>query len=204
MLRALGRDARQFEFHDRSCVWRSMNAEAPALSAGYFGGAGSGRRDAFTAGWVMRTFSDLQELRAAVGTQLGVSDWVEVSQEKIEQFARATGDDQLDSRRCRACSSGTAGQDHDRTRPADTLTRAGVHPSCRPCRRLTRTLNYGSDRVRYLSAVPAGSRLRGRVFVAAADEVPPDGLRVTYGITVEIENRDRPACVAEMIALHYC
>jgi acyl dehydratase len=152
----------------------------------------------------MRTFSDLQELRAAVGTQLGVSDWVEVSQEKIEQFARATGDDQwihVDAERARRELPGKTTIAHG------LLTLSLVPEFIRHVARvdgLTRTLNYGSDRVRYLSAVPAGSRLRGRVFVAAADEVPPDGLRVTYGITVEIENRDRPACVAEMIALHYC
>jgi acyl dehydratase len=51
--------------------------------------------------------------------------------------------------------------------------------------------------------VPSGSRLRGRVSIADAEDVTPDGLRVTYGVTTEIEGGKRPACVAELIALHY-
>ena len=68
---------------------------------------------------------------------------------------------------------------------------------------LKNTLNYGADRIRYLAPVPAGSRLRGRVSVAEAEEVPPNGLRVNYRIVIEIEGGQRPACVAELIALHY-
>jgi hypothetical protein len=59
------------------------------------------------------------------------------------------------------------------------------------------TLNYGANRIRYLTPVPAGSRLRGRVGVTAAEEVPPYALRVTYKVTIEIEGGKRPACVAE-------
>ena len=65
------------------------------------------------------------------------------------------------------------------------------------------TLNYGANRIGYLAPVPAGSRLRGRIFIKAADDAPPNGLRVTYDITIEIEGGERPACVAEMIAVHY-
>jgi acyl dehydratase len=65
------------------------------------------------------------------------------------------------------------------------------------------TLNYGANRIRYLTPVPAGSKLRGRINIAEADDVPASGLRVTYGITIEIDGGKRPACVAEMIAVHY-
>ena len=68
---------------------------------------------------------------------------------------------------------------------------------------LRNTLNYGADRIRYLSPVPAGSRLRGRVSIAEDEDVPPDGLRVNYHLVIEIEGGQRPACVAELIALHY-
>jgi acyl dehydratase len=51
--------------------------------------------------------------------------------------------------------------------------------------------------------VPAGSRLRGRLTVAEAEDVPPDGLRASYRLVIEIEGGQRPACVAELIALHY-
>jgi acyl dehydratase len=65
------------------------------------------------------------------------------------------------------------------------------------------TLNYGADRIRYLAPVPAGSKLRGRLTISEAEDVPPDGLRVNYHLAIEIEGGNRPACVAELIALHY-
>jgi acyl dehydratase len=64
------------------------------------------------------------------------------------------------------------------------------------------TLNYGADRIRYLAPVPAGSRLRGRVTISEAEDVP-DGLRVNYHLVIEIEGGTRPVCVADLIALHY-
>jgi len=68
---------------------------------------------------------------------------------------------------------------------------------------LKNTLNYGANRIRYLTPVPAGSRLRGRVTVTKAEDVPPDALRVTYTVAIEIEGGKRPACVAEVIGQHY-
>ena len=68
---------------------------------------------------------------------------------------------------------------------------------------LRNTLNYGADRIRYLSPVPAGSRIRGRTSIAEVEDVPPDGLRVNYHMVIEIEGGQRPACVGELIALHY-
>jgi len=57
--------------------------------------------------------------------------------------------------------------------------------------------------IRYLAPVPAGSRLRGRISIAEAEEAPSNGLRVNYRVVIEIEGGPRPACVAEVIALHY-
>ena len=68
---------------------------------------------------------------------------------------------------------------------------------------LKNTLNYGADRIRYLTHVPAGSKLRGKVSIAEAEDVPPNGLRVHYRVTIELEGAKRPACVAEVIGLHY-
>ena len=65
---------------------------------------------------------------------------------------------------------------------------------------LQRTLNYGRNRVRYLAPVPAGSRLRGRLGILEAEDVPPNALRVTYKVAIEIEGGQRPACVAEVLA----
>ena len=80
----------------------------------------------------------------------------------------------------------------------------GVYTNASPgLKVLKNTLNYGADRIRYLSPVPAGSKLRGRVSIAEAEDVPPNGLRVHYRVVIEIEGGQRPACVAEVIGLHY-
>ena len=65
------------------------------------------------------------------------------------------------------------------------------------------SINYGSNRVRFPAAVIVGARLRGRVRLQDAADMPSGGLRVTYETTVEIEGADRPACVAETMAVHY-
>ena len=151
----------------------------------------------------MRVFKDFDEVKNAIGSEIGVSDWQEVTQDRIERFAEATGDDQwihVDAERARRELPGKTTIAHG------LLTLALAPALIRGAARiedLKRTLNYGSNRVRYLAPVPAGARLRGRVSVAEADDVPPDGLRVTYGITIEIEGGARPACVADVIALHY-
>jgi acyl dehydratase len=151
----------------------------------------------------MQTFRTFDEIKAAIGTEVGVSDWIDVTQERIDQFARATGDDQwihVDVERAqRELPDGT-------TIAHGLLTLSFAPVFVRSVMRLDgvrNTLNYGVNRVRYLAPVPAGSRLRGRVTIAAAEDAPRNGLRVTYGVTVEIENHERPACVAELIAVHY-
>jgi acyl dehydratase len=151
----------------------------------------------------MRVFSSLDEIKAAVGTEIGVSDWVEVSQDRINQFAEATCDEQwihVDQERAAKEMPGGKTIAHG-------LLSLALAPlfirSVIGLKGLRNTLNYGADRIRYLAPVPAGSRLRGRVTVAAAEDVPPDGLRVNYHLEIEIEGGKKPACVAELIALHY-
>ena len=151
----------------------------------------------------MRVFGSLDEIKAAVGTEIGVSDWVEVTQDRINQFAEATCDQQwihVDQERARKESPGG-------TTIAHGLLSLALAPlfirSVMGLKGLRNTLNYGADRIRYLAPVPAGSKLRGRVTVAEAEDVPPDGLRVNYHLVIEIEGGKKPACVAELIALHY-
>jgi acyl dehydratase len=152
---------------------------------------------------MMRIFRDFDEIKAAVGTEVGVSDWIEVTQERIHQFARATGDDQwihVDVERAQRELPGGTTIAHGLL----TLSFAPVFVrSVMHLEGVTNTLNYGADRIRFLAPVPAGSRLRGRITIAAAEDAPRNGLRVTYGVTIEIENRERPACVAELMAVHY-
>ena len=127
----------------------------------------------------MRLFRDFAELKAAVGTEVGASEWVEVTQERIERFADATGDDQwihVDVERAERELPG-------RSTIAHGLLTLGLAPgfirSVMQIDGLTRTINYGANRVRYLAPVPAGSRLRGRVSIVAAEDMPLNGLRVT-------------------------
>jgi acyl dehydratase len=151
----------------------------------------------------MRVFKDFDEIKAAVGTEVGVSGWVEITQKRIDQFAEATGDDQwihVDVERARRESP-------TRTTIAHGLFTLSLIPEfvrdVMGLNGIRTTLNYGANRVRYLSPVPAGSRLRARVKIAATEDSPNNGLRVTYGVTIETEGGARPACVAEVMAIHY-
>jgi acyl dehydratase len=152
---------------------------------------------------VTQVFAGLDALNAAAGREIGVSDWVEVTQQRIDRFAEATGDAQwihVDvERAARESPFGT-------TIAHGWLTLALLPLFMRSVLRLEgvrASLNYGANRVRFPAPVPAGARLRGRIRIREAEEMPPDALRVTYETVVEIEGCDRPACVAETIAVHY-
>jgi acyl dehydratase len=151
----------------------------------------------------MRIFDGFDEIRSAVGREIGASEWIEITQDRINRFAEATCDEQwihVDQERARKELPG-----------ARTIAHGLLSLSLAPMfirsviglKGLRNTLNYGADRIRYLSPVPAGSRIRGRITIAEAEEVPPDGLRVNYHLLIEIDGGQRPACVAELIALHY-
>ena len=121
----------------------------------------------------MRVFSDFNEIKSAVGTEIGVSDWVEVTQDRINQFAEATCDEQwIHVDQARAAKEMPGGKTI-----AHGLLSLALAPlfirSVIGLKGLRNTLNYGADRIRYLAPVPAGSKLRGRVSVAEAEDVPP-------------------------------
>ena len=151
----------------------------------------------------MRVFASAAEMIAAVGTELGVSGWVEVTQARIDAFAEATGDRQwihVDPERARRESPYRTTVAHGYLTLSmlpvfiyDVIRLDGVRQS----------VNYGSNRVRFPAPVPAGSRLRGRIRLLAAEPMERGALRVTLQTTVEIEGSERPACVAETMAVHY-
>jgi len=151
----------------------------------------------------MRVFSEFNDLKSAVGTEAGVSDWLEISQERINKFADATGDEQwihVDPERAAREMPG------GKTIAHGLLSLSLIPMFIRQViglRGLQNTLNYGANKIRYLTPVPAGSRLRGRVSILEAQDVPPNALRVTYKVAIEIEGGERPACVAEVIGQHY-
>jgi acyl dehydratase len=151
----------------------------------------------------MRVFTSAREMQAAAGTELGLSRWFEITQERINTFAEATGDRQwihIDPERARRESPYKTTVAHGYLTLSmlpvfiyDVIRLDGVRQS----------VNYGSNRVRFPAPVLAGSRLRGRIRLAAAEPMESGGLRATLQTTVEIEGFERPACVAETMAVHY-
>jgi acyl dehydratase len=151
----------------------------------------------------MRVFVGFEDIKSAVGIEIGASDWIEITQERINLFAEATCDEQwihVDQERAEKELPGGRTIAHG-------LLSLSLAPmfvrSVMGLKGLKNTLNYGADRVRFISPVPAGSRIRGRITIAKAEDVPPDGLRVNYHMVIEIGGGQRPACVADLVALHY-
>jgi acyl dehydratase len=147
------------------------------------------------------TFASIDELRAAVGSDFGYSDWIEVDQRRIDLFAEATGDHQwihVDPERAAAGPFGT------------TIAHGYLSVSLVPMMTYGKfdiegarmAVNYGSNRVRFPAAVPVDSRVRGRVELLSVDDVE-GGAQIHYRITIEREGGDKPVCVAEPIARVY-
>lgn len=143
-------------------------------------------------------FADFDTLRAAVGTDLGPSDWITVDQRRIDQFAEATGDHQwIHVDHDRAASGPYGG-----TIAHGLLTLSLIVPITAQVMTVSAArvaINYGLDRVRFLTPVPAGARIRGRLTITEVTEVP-DGVQVHRRVSVELDNAPRPACVADAIA----
>lgn len=145
---------------------------------------------------------ELLSLRDRLGQEIGVSDWVDVTQDRIDRFADATGDHQwihVDPARAalEAPSRTTIAHGFLTLSLVSTLARSAiVHPSLRMA------INYGVNRVRFVSSVPAGSRVRGR-FTPMAVEETGGGIQITWGVTIEREGAEKPCCVAEWIVRYY-
>ena len=144
-----------------------------------------------------------KDLAAYVGKEVGVSDWVTVSQDRINQFADATGDHQwihVDVEKAKKEMPG-----------GKTIAHGYLTLSLIPMlgndilrvRKVVRGLNYGCNKVRFTNMVPAGARVRGRQKLLAADPVDGGGIRFTNQMTIEIEGQDKPACVAETMSIMY-
>src|SRR5260370_41508529 len=125
----------------------------------------------------MRALNGFDDLKAAVGTEGGVSDWIEVTQDRINKLADATCDEQwihVDQERAKAEMPGGKTIAHGLL--SLSLTPMFIR-SVMGLKGLKNTLNYGADRIRYLSPVPAGSKKHGRAGIAEPGEVPPHGFR---------------------------
>jgi acyl dehydratase len=147
----------------------------------------------------MRRFADIQELKTAVGEVLGESDWIAVTQEMIDRFAEATGDDQwihVDRERAKKSPLGTTIAHGFLTLSLIPRMLYGIYS----VGKIGASLNYGCNKVRFTQPVPSGSRVRGIVKLARVEDIPR-GVRVTTEATIMLEGTDRPACIAELVAV---
>ena len=146
-----------------------------------------------------QVFNSAAAVLQAVGQDLGTTDWLSISQERIQTFADATGDHQwihVDPERAKDGPFGACVA-HGYL----TLSLANLFlPQLVSYQRLKMGVNYGCDKVRFPAPVPVGSHVRGHGQVMAAEPVAGDGVQVTVRITVQIEGSDKPGCVVDTIS----
>lgn len=147
----------------------------------------------------MTVFEGLDQIEAAIGTHIGYSNWMEITQERIDAFAEATGDHQwihVDPVRAAEGPYGT------------TIAHGYLTLSLLPelgaeildIRGFSMMINYGLEKVRFPAAVPVGSRIRAGIELTSLQR-KSSGIQLNSVVTVEIEGTDRPALVAETVRL---
>ncbi len=145
----------------------------------------------------------VSELPALVGTQLEPSEWLEVTQDRINQFADATNDHQfihVDPERAKQTPFG--GPIAHGFLTLSLLSYLNAKTSVVP-EGMKVVINYGSDRVRYLAPVPVGARIRTQQKVAEVTEKKPGQWLVKNEVTVEIEGSETPALIAEVLFMYF-
>lgn len=146
-----------------------------------------------------RVFESKSDLLGAVGETLGTSDWLEVTREMVHQFADATGDHQwihVDDERAKRESPFGGPIAHG------YLTLSLIPVLSKSVYRIEGPkllVNYGSDKVRFPSPVPVGSKVRNTVVLSSVEELPNGSLQSQVTNTVEIEGSDKPAVVAQTV-----
>ncbi len=150
----------------------------------------------------MKTFQDFAELASLVGQEVAVSDWVTVTQERINQFAQATGDDQWIHVNVERAKAGPFGS---------TIAHGFLTLSLIPSFFLNAInvldkrmgVNYGLNKVRFTAPVPVGSRLRGRMKLLSSEPIDQGGVQMSWQVAIEREGSVKPVCVAESLARYY-
>ncbi|WP_328354984.1 MaoC family dehydratase [Mycobacterium sp. NBC_00419] len=148
----------------------------------------------------MKTLDSIDEVLGSLGADLGTSDWVQIDQQRIDLFAEATGDHQwihVDVERAKAESP------YGSTIAHGFLTLSMIPILSKDLfvvRGAKLAVNYGLNKVRFVSPVPAGSRIRLHSEVAAVDKTGDNTVNLTVRHTVQIDGNDKPAAVAELIA----
>ncbi|MGE5621961.1 MAG: MaoC family dehydratase [Bacillota bacterium] len=150
----------------------------------------------------MREISSVEELKSLIGQEVAVTDWVEITQERVNMFADATGDHQwihIDVERSRRESpyGGTIAHGFLTLSLLPMLMTSAVSV---PMAKMG--VNYGLNKVRFPAPVPAGSKVRARMALQEVEDIE-GGAQITWKVTIEREGGDKPACVAESIARLY-
>jgi acyl dehydratase len=150
----------------------------------------------------VREIGSLAELKELVGQEIALSDWIDITQERVNLFADATGDHQwihVDVERCQ------------RESPfGSTIAHGFLTLSLLPLMMSTSirmsdvkmAVNYGLNKVRFMAPVPVGSRVRGRIRLISVDDIS-GGAQMLWEVTMEREGGDKPVCVAESISRRY-
>jgi acyl dehydratase len=147
-------------------------------------------------------FRSVADFSAAVGQQLGPTDWLRIEQDRINAFADATDDHQwihVDTERAKAGPYGA-------TIAHGYLTLSLVShflPELIRPDGMKQGINYGCDRVRFPSVVRSGTRVRARAEILGSEEVSPGVAQVKVRVSIETEGGDRPACVADTLSRFY-
>jgi acyl dehydratase len=150
----------------------------------------------------MKTFQTLPDVAACIGQEVATSDWTTITQQQIQQFADATGDQQwihVDVERAKAGPFG-APIAHG------FLTLSLIPKFFESAIAITESrmgVNYGLNKVRFISPVPVGSRLRAKMKLLACDPIDQGGMQMAWEVTIEREGSAKPVCVAESIARRY-
>ena len=142
----------------------------------------------------------LADLPSLAGQEIGVSDWLEITQDRVNRFADATGDHQwihVDVERATKELGAPIAHGYLIVSLIPMLAKNVV-----AYQGVGRSLNYGSNRVRFANMAPVGARIRLRLKLQSAVQ-RAGALLVTTESTVEVENETRPACVAETVSLFY-
>lgn len=147
----------------------------------------------------MRAIASVEELRRLIGQEVAVSDWVEITQERVELFAQATGDHQwihLDVERCRKESPYGCTIAHGFL-TLSLLPMLMKSIISMPMAKMD--VNYGLNKVRFPAPVPVGSKVRARAQLQEVEDIA-DGVQLVWKAIIERQGGDKPVCVAESIA----
>ncbi len=144
----------------------------------------------------------LEELRMLAGRDIGASDWLEITQDRVNTFADATNDHQwihVDPERAKLGPFGGA-------IAHGYLTLALMIPlftQLLDIQGVKMSINYGIEKVRFPSPVLVGSKVRLLAYVVSVEDVAGNGVQMVMNFTVEIDGSDKPACVAQVVYRHY-